>query len=178
MDELKNFKNKVAQYQETLENTINYREQWISSLREDLITQLSDSMDTVPLDGRIDIKEDVVNLEAVVLSLGKTHSGIYEELEGEMKHQFVRNNGMLVYQQLFNGKIMVIIVYPSIESLGEPKPSKMVAIYRPDELKPPFIIRHLEEFIKEMTLWEDYDDDDQKVTPKIGFSMNYEDLDD
>jgi len=46
----------------------------------------------------------------------------------------------------------------------------MIAIYRPEELKTPFLIRHMEDFIKEITHWEDLDDDDQP-TNKIGFQI-------
>jgi hypothetical protein len=83
----------------------------------------------------------------------------------------IKHNGSLVYQQLFNGKIIVIIQYPFIENYGEPRPPKTVAIYRPEELSEPFLIRHLEEFIQEITDWEDFDDDEPNK--KIGFSMNF-----
>ena len=48
----------------------------------------------------------------------------------------------------------------------------MIAIYRPEELQTPFIIRHLEEFVRDITDWEDYDDD-EKQPQKIGFNVGY-----
>jgi hypothetical protein len=173
MNEYNNLKSKVKTYTAILHNTTQYREEWHSHLKDDLINQLETACLQAELDASIEVKDQLKNLEAIILSLGKVHSGIYEDLEGDMKRQFVRLNGSLVYQQLFNGKIIVMIVYPFIEGLGEPRPSRMIAIYRPEELKPPFIIRHMEEFIKEMAEWEDYDDDD-KQSHKIGFNVGYQ----
>ena len=172
MQELHSLKNKVKQYQEVRENTVNYRMAWTSGLKDKLVNLLTDTCKEVGLDASIEVRDQVKNLQSVVLSLGKIHSGIYEDLENEMKRQFIRANGMLVYQQLFNGKIIVMIVNPFIEGIGEPQPSKMIAIYRPEELQTPFIIRHLEEFVRDITDWEDYDDD-EKQPQKIGFNVGY-----
>ena len=76
----------------------------------------------------------------------------------------------MIYQQLYNGKVQVMIVYPFIEGFGEPRPPKVISIYRPEEIKTPFLLRHMEEFIKEITQWEDFDDDDQAAA-KIGFNV-------
>lgn len=172
MQELHNLKGKVNKYLETRQNTSDYREAWDRELKQALIDLLEDTCEKVGLDGSVEVRDQINNLQAVVLSLGQVHSGIYEDLENGMKRQFIRANGMLVYQQLFNGKVIVMIVLPYIEGIGEPQPSKMVGIYRPEELKPPFIIRHLEEFIRDITDWEDYDDDD-KQPQKIGFNVGY-----
>ena len=72
---------------------------------------------------------------------------------------------------LFNGKIIVLINYPFIENYGQPQPPKTIAIYRPEELKEPYFIRHMEEFLQEITKWEDYDDDEP--TKRIGFQLNF-----
>ena len=58
-----------------------------------------------------------------------------------------------------------------IEGYGDQQPPHTIGIYRPEEIKPPFVLRHLEEFLKEITIWEDYDDD--QPTQKIGFNMNF-----
>ena len=69
-----------------------------------------------------------------------------------------------------------MINYPYIEGYGEPRPPKSLAIYRPEELKEPFFLRHLEEFITEIFNWEDYDDDNNGAEPnqRIGFRLNFE----
>ena len=45
---------------------------------------------------------------------------------------------------------------------------RMIEILRPDELKIPFIVRHVETLLKEITEWEDYDDEEPSKTA-IGF---------
>ena len=99
----------------------------------------------------------------------------------DIKRIMIKTNGALVYQQLFNGKIMIMIVSPSIEGYGEPKPPKMMEILRPEELKTPFILRHIEAFLKDITEWEDYDDDEPQkpnnAFSPIGFNRDYDDED-
>jgi hypothetical protein len=71
-------------------------------------------------------------------------------------------------------KIMVMIVSPHIEGYGDPKPPLSLEILRPDELKVPFILRHIETFLRDITEWEDYDDEQPTKTGQgfnpIGFN--------
>jgi hypothetical protein len=71
-------------------------------------------------------------------------------------------------QKTLKTPVMVMIMSPHIEGYGEPKSPRMIEILRPDELKIPFIVRHVETLIKEITDWEDYDDDEPSKAA-IGF---------
>jgi len=173
MEDLTNLKRKVREYQEILENTITYRKAWKTGLKEVIKSELQRMLDETALEGTIEEKDNVENLEALVLSLGEEKSGIYEKVNKEVNRPLIKHNGSLVYQQLFNGKVMAMITYPVIEGYGQPRPPKTIAIYRPEEVKPPFLIRHMEEFMREVTAWEDYDDDDKGPQSKIGYSMNF-----
>ena len=112
---------------------------------------------------------------AVVLNLGVEESGLGKLVGEGLYRDLIKQNGSLVYQQLFNGKVLVLINYPFIEEYGQPKPPKTIAIYRPEELKEPYFQRHVETFISELTIWEDYDDDIfTEPNHRIGFKMNFE----
>lgn len=175
--EYQNLKKKVTNYQEILVNTRAYRQIWKDELKDLIVNQLTKISEAVELEAKIDIKSDLENLEAIVFSLGTVKSGMYQEVSDGIKRHMIKQNGSLIYQQLFNGKVIVMINYPFIENYGQPHPPKTLAIYRPEELKEPFFIRHLEEFITEIFNWEDYDDDDKKGSEpnqKIGFKLNFE----
>jgi len=167
-----NLQRKVSAYKGIVKNTRAYREVWKNSLKDLIIKQLTDISTDVELEGKVEVKAELENLEAVVFSLGDVKSGMYQEVNESIKRHLIKHNGSLIYQQLFNGKIIVIINYPYIENYGKPHPPKTVAIYRPEELKEPFMVRHLEELITEITNWEDYDDDEPNK--KIGFKFNFE----
>lgn len=171
VDQLSNLKNKVERFNEVLSNTVAYREAWKKTLKDEIITQLKELVKETNLYAEVETKEDVENLEAIVLNLGESKSGIYEKVNKEVNRHLIKHHGSLIYQQLFNGKIIVLINYPMIEGYGQPRPPQTLAIYRPEEVKPPFIIRHVEEFVKEVTNWEDYDDDEPHQ--KIGFNLNF-----
>lgn len=163
---------RVTQYKEVLNNTIHYREEWQQSLKR-TVTQLMEKMIAeTGLEATIDEKVEIENLEAIVLSLGDAKSGLYQIISDGFQRDLIKNNGSLIYQQLFNGKIIVLVNYPYIEGYGQPQPPKTIAIYRPEELTEPFILRHLETFITEITRWEDYDDDEPNK--RIGFNLNFQ----
>ncbi|MBX2815686.1 MAG: hypothetical protein KTR24_06805 [Saprospiraceae bacterium] len=168
--ELHNVQAKVKQYQAILENTSQYRKDWQNVTRKMITDNLQMIIDETGLPAQIDHQDNLLNLEAIALTLGQTNSGIAEDL-GKTKRHLIKSNGALVYQQLFNGKIMISIFFPFIEGLAQPKQPKMIEILRPEELKPPFLIRHVETLLKEVITWEDYDDD---VPQKIGFSMGFQ----
>jgi len=169
--ELTNLKSKVDHYKEVLKNTENYRKAWQTDTKPMILKLLESIANAVKLKAKIEEVAQLENMEAITLSLGTSKSGLSKKIEKGIELPLVKNGGTLIYQQLFNGKVMVIIQYPHIESYGQPRPPKTVAIYRPEELKEPYIIRHFEEFIQEITNWEDFDDDEP--TKKIGFEMNF-----
>ena len=174
--ELSNLKNRVSNYKAIVANTRAYREKWNSNLRDFIIETLTKISTETGLEATIDTKSDFENLEAIVFSLGDVKSGMYQEVNDNVKRHLIKHNGSLVYQQLFNGKIMVVINFPFIENYGQPQPPKTLAIYRPDELQEPFFVRHVEELVANITLWEDYDDDEPTPNPnqRIGFKVNFD----
>lgn len=169
--ELQNLKRKVDRYNEVLANTKAYRQVWVDSLNQKILDQLNFIMGQVGLDGKVEVRSELENLEAIDLTLGTVRSGMSHRVNDSIQRDLIKHNGALVYQQLFNGKVMVLIQYPYIEGYGEPRPPKTIAIYRPEELKDPYFIRHVEEFMQEITLWEDYDDDEPHQ--RIGFQLNF-----
>lgn len=169
-----NFQRKVERYREVLENTKSYRGIWHKSLKKDILELLHKAAVLANLPCTIEERSDIRNLEAVALSLGSINSGLGEPVGEGLHRDLIKQNGSLVYQQLFNGKILVLVNYPYIEKYGQPQPPKTIAIYRPEELKEPYFIRHLETFITEIINWEDYDDDRPDENQRIGFKLNFE----
>jgi hypothetical protein len=170
MDDYNGLIGKVQRYHGVLANTKSYRERWNSHLKDLIIKELENMLKISGLEGTIETSDKVRHLEYIILSLGSEESGISEIITEKVDKPLIKHNGSLVYQQLFNGKIQVMIGYPYIEGFGEPRPPKIIAIYRPEEIKTPFLVRHMEDFVKEITQWEDYDDDDQPGA-KIGFQV-------
>lgn len=169
--QLFNLQRKVLQYKEVLQQTLIYRERWKENLKQEIKDQLTYLAQESGLEGTVEEKGELENLEAVSFSLGTVRSGMFQQVNDDFQRDLVKYKGALVYQQLFNGKVIVLIQYPFIEGYSEPKPPKTIAIYRPAELQPPFFVRHMETFITEITHWEDYDDDEP--AQRIGFQMNF-----
>jgi len=170
--QLFNLKRKVQQYQEVLQTTESYRQLWREQIRDYLRQELERLIGETGLPAKVEVRSEMENLEAIVLSLGDSKSGMYQKVGEDLRRDLIKHNGALVYQQLFNGKIIVLVNYPFIENYGKPRPPKTIAIYRPEELKEPYLLRHLEEFLQEITNWEDFDDDEPNK--RIGFKFNFD----
>lgn len=171
MNEYRNMIAKAEQYRAVMSNTEQYRLDWQNYLKKTIEDQLRTLGEACKLDFVIEKNEKVQNAESVIFSLGKHASGIAEKVDDDTLRHLIRHNGMLVYQQLFNGKVQVMMIQPYIEGFGEPRPPKVFAIYRPEELKPPFIQRNMEDFLRILIEWEDFDDDEP--AQKIGFNLPY-----
>lgn len=170
---LENLKNKINNYKSVLDNTKKYRQEWNDHLKDFIKSSLSEICKESGIKYEILEEEQYTNLGAIILTLGNVKSGIYQIGDDSIEKHLVRHNGSLIYQQLFNGKIMVVMNFPVIESYMEPKPPKTIAIYRPEELKAPYILRHVETLISEIIAWEDYDDEEQDRKMTIGFQTPY-----
>ncbi|MEZ4950565.1 MAG: hypothetical protein R2879_09595 [Saprospiraceae bacterium] len=173
-NELINLDRKVKQYKEVLNNTHEYRKIWHESLKDKITNTLKGVSEEVGLDAEFECRNDLENLEAIVMSLGNVRSGMSQEVASNIRRDLIKHNGSLIYQQLFNGKILVLINYPFIENYGQPQPPKTIAIYRPEELKDPYFVRHIETFMQEVMMWEDYDDDIEEPNQRIGFKLNFQ----
>lgn len=158
----------VNEYGQVLENTIAYRAQWQQQTREAIREIFSQVITQSGLKAKVLVRGQIENLEAIVLDLGRSSSGLSESLENtDLKHTMVKNNGALIYQQLFNGKLMVMLSSPHIEGYGEPKPPRTVEIVRPGEITSDLVLGHIEQLLNDIISWEDFDDDDRNK--KVAF---------
>jgi hypothetical protein len=166
MSEFQGIQNKVREYEKVRRNVQLYRARWTEHLRQFIIDTLEAMTKATGLAATIDTRDNIGNLEAVALSLGKSASGIFTRVDEDTNKPLIKDMGALVYQQLFNGKVQTFVVLPYIEGFGQPPAPTTLGIYRPDEITLPFIERHMEEFLRNVIDWEDFDDD--KPSP-IGF---------
>jgi hypothetical protein len=162
-------KRKVKELKHIMKNTDNYRSVWEENHKKMIMDTLETLIKESGIHGEVVVNDRFEGLEAISLALETRDSGIYERITDDTKRALIRNGGVLTYHQLFNGKIGILIGYPYIEGIGQPKVPKTVEIVRPEELKEINILRQVELFIDEVTDWEDFDDDKQSVQ-KIGFN--------
>ncbi len=168
---LDNLKRKVHNYKEVLDNTRIYRQQWKDGIREEIKEKLKMISKEIEIDAEVIVKSQLENMEAIVLELGEVKSGIYQKLKNDVKKHIIKYKGAIIYQQLFNGKILVMIQLPSIENFTQENQPRTLGIYRPEELTDVIHIRHYDALLTEVTKWEDYDDEEPRAG--IGFNMNY-----
>ncbi len=167
---LAELKKKIKTLDGVLNNSKNYRKAWDSNLKDFIYKTLEEINKKTKLKADIQHSEQIHGMEAISFSLGFDESGMFEKMTDKVKKPLIRMNGVLIFQQLFNGKISIFINYPYIEGVGEPKNPEMFEIVRPHELTEDKIVAYVERFIEKVTAWEDYDDDIPPKTTGIGFN--------
>lgn len=166
-------KTKVTSYQEVLTNTENYRQEWHTKVKDDIKQVLQAVIVETGLKGKVVENNEMENLEMIMLDMGRSSSGIAQNRDNtDIKNFMIKNNGAIIFQQLFNGKIMVMINSPFIEGYGEPKEPQYLQILRPAEINDAIIYGHVETLLDTITEWQDFDDDspqEKTVFQPIGF---------
>jgi hypothetical protein len=169
-------KEKVAAYHQVLANTIVYRKEWTEKTKSTVQNVLQTFLTETGLKGKIIENTDIENLESITLDIGRSSSGIAQNKStDEIKNFMIKNNGALIYQQLFNGKIMVMVQQPHIEGYGETKEPQFLQIVTPLEVSDKLLLQHIENLLDIIIEWEDYDDDspqEKTAFQPIGFKFN------
>ena len=94
------------------------------------------------------------NLEAVVFSLGSEDSGITLEVEGNT-FSYIKHYGHLVFGQLHNGEISVVISLPYIEELVTNNEQEIIMDpLKPSELTEDKILDVFHVFLTKIVEWE------------------------
>ncbi len=169
-------KERAQKYSDMLKHVIDYRNAWYNELKTQIVKTAEEILEHTKISATVEIEERFENLESITISLGKTVSGIAENVDDITKRNIIKDKGSLVYSQLFNGKVQAWMTYPLIEGLMQPKPPKMIGIYRPDEFNESLLLANFDEFFKELIEWENYDDDQpgNEGANKIGFGFHRE----
>lgn len=170
MEKYTAIKKRADKYRNMLQQVVDFRAVWEEQLKEFIKSNAESVLEHTDTNGKIEIEEKFEHLESITISLGKSISGIAEHIDKNTKRNIVKDNGSLIYSQLFNGKVQVWLTYPLIEGLMQPKEPKMIGIYAPPEFNEGLILSNFDDFFKELIEWENYDDDKpgQAVT-RIGF---------
>ncbi len=169
---------RAAKYQDMLNQVLVYRETWEKTLKSFIMSTSEKVLEQTSITATIAVEERFENLESITISLGKSISGIAENIDDETKRNIIKDKGALIYSQLFNGKVQAWMTYPLIEGLMQPKPPRMLGIYGPPEFNVNLILGNFDEFFKELIEWENYDDDQpgQQIN-RIGFGVHHQELD-
>ena len=166
-------KERAEKYTKILQQVIDYRAAWSSQLKGFIITTTEKILDQTGISASIDVEERFQNLESITISLGKKISGISENVGENTTRSIIKENGALMYSQLFNGKVQAWMTYPLIEGLMQPKQPKMLGIYGPPEFNEKLILNDFDSFFKELIEWENYDDDQPNSSAnRIGFGLS------
>ena len=85
--ELHSLQRKVTQYKEIVRNTRAYRDVWLNGLRDHIVQQLEYLAKETNMDATVEVRSELENLEAVILSLGTVKSASPDVSQSRRRYQ-------------------------------------------------------------------------------------------
>ncbi len=150
--------NKAVDYQKALEKNKTEieknRKDWNDSTNALIYETFQSVAKNVPnLNWEVKKVEAMENLDVIVLGFKNEPSGIAGQIQGVLRF-FAKISGKLIYSQVYNGEVYVLIDYPHVENHVERQPPKFIAKYKPSQISEDLILDHINEFLDEMHNWE------------------------
>jgi hypothetical protein len=160
--------NAIQDYEQTIKQIEIRRNQWDKKVRSKIIDFLFNTKGFFQTQWMVDLENTYSNYETVLLKPSNINSGIVENRKtktGEVigKKMLEKSEGFLAFAQSYNGKIQVLIGYPSIELINENKEIEFVQAIDPEEINEEFMLEILIVFLEKMKNWENLEE------KKIGF---------
>jgi hypothetical protein len=160
--------NAIQDYEHTLKQIEIRRGQWNKNVRSKIIDFLFQVKDYFQSQWMVDLENTFSNYETVILKPNNINSGIVENKKtqsGEIigKKVLEKSEGFLAFAQSYNGKVQILIAYPSIELINDNKEVEFIQAIDPDDINDEFMLEILILFLEKMKNWENLEE------KKIGF---------
>lgn len=152
---MENIEQKVKELKNSIENVGKRREQWNNTTKDLIVTTLNNIKQKYDIDCNVYVNDFWRNGETVILSFGINPSGIIEENDKGIK-SFTKHGGSLMFSQVFNGEIYVVIKKPYIEGVVEETNGEFQEKISPEKISEEYIKIQVTEFLQKMIDWENF----------------------
>ncbi len=140
----------MSKYNERIKLINQRRDLWTNATR----ARLKDTLDAIVVEANNQhflVQENISakNWESVNLVLTAQPSGIIID-----RKVVLQSASALIFSQIYNGKIMVCIQYPSIDGIVEKSADLVLGYYEPSSLTEDVIMNSFKSYMDELNKWE------------------------
>jgi len=153
------FKAAFTNYTDCISKVESRRQLWEKETKEIIFESLTQITNDYPFHWHVQRLEHLSNYQTINICINNLNSGITEKEfddKGKLVHakSYIKHGGYLAYCQSYNGKVNVLIVYPYIEEWVTQNEVNVIATLEPKEINKEKILKHLVQFLNEMSAWE------------------------
>lgn len=162
-----NLTDSVTRYKLESENKKQKRALWNDSVKQLLIDTISKIVSTHEIGWSMELMGSSTNVEGVTLTFGDIIIGVEPTInepitEGEevkpenveVKY-YTKHEGTLAFSQAYTGDIFIIIAYPTIEEIINPRDTQKLEMrVNPSKITAAFIEQQVANFLDEIIKWE------------------------
>lgn len=150
MSTLDSIRSAADDYSNSISETRVYKSQWKTRTLPTLVTIFNNITQKVDLDWFIEQSD--VNQPFQNIRLGLLRETLNSQAQSQEQPE-MQNGGCLNYKQLFNGKIVAEIVYPTVDGVRNVE-SHELGEFKPQDVTDELITQHIYGFLIEMTRWQ------------------------
>ena len=157
----------VARYKNESENKKKKRALWNESVKQLLIDTISQIVSKHAIGWSMELMGSSTNVEGVTLTFGDIIIGVEPTINEpisenatvnaenvEVKY-YTKHEGTLAFSQAYNGDIFIIIVYPTIEEIINPRDTQKLEMrVDPSRITAEFIEHQVANYLDEIVKWE------------------------
>jgi len=162
-----NLADSVVRYKNESEKKKQKRALWNDSVKQLLIDTISKIVSTHAIGWSMELMGSSTNVEGVTLTFGDIIIGVEPtvnetttenaavKVENTEVKYYTKHEGTLAFTQAYNGDIFIIIVYPTIEEIINPRDTQKLEMrIDPSRITSEFIEQQVANFLDEIVKWE------------------------
>jgi hypothetical protein len=150
---IEHLEERVNDYKNSIETVIQKKIFWQEKTKTILTNTLNDVTSKYAIGWTVQELNWIQSNEAINITFDAFPAEFMEQTNKIPSYQFIQG-GTLVFTQSYNGDVQVILLFPIVENTTPETSSMELGIYNPKEINEKLIIEKVDEFLKEMTLWE------------------------
>lgn len=144
---------RIKDYTLSLEKVLQKKREWESSARPCILRTLEEIRDKFPIGWTVQQFNWMWYNEAVNITFKTLPEGLEHLAKGSGDGELIKG-GALVFSQLHNGDVSVMVLFPFIDTVSADSGTLDLGTYRPEEISEKLVIEKVDEFLKEMIRWE------------------------
>ena len=151
---LEHLEERVNEYNNSIQNLLDKRLLWQRETKNLILNTLHRVVNTYPIGWKVQHLNWIHTTEAVNITF-ESFPEKFADKSAQLPAFNLLPGGALIFSQLYNGDIDIIVVFPLTENwMPAEKDIVELGIYSPSEITESLILEKVGEFIKDFIKWE------------------------
>ncbi|WP_010520760.1 hypothetical protein [Aquimarina agarivorans] len=150
---IEHLEERINDYRNSIKTVVEKKNLWNKSIKPLLLKILNSATKLYDVGWKVQELNWIHNNEAVNITFDSFPPELINSTNQIPTFQFYQG-GALIFSQSYNGDVYVFIAFPILQNSAQQNEMKELGFFLPKEITEKFIIEKIDDFLKEMILWE------------------------